>query len=208
MNTPSTWWYNPYLRNLISDDSTKIAYDKKIYNALDWFITEHLWEKLDDELLEKIAFILDDPKHEYPKDIEMTKLLLRHFLPTLKKKLWIHKFRPLYKKIYSKELVVQKNTTDIVEENIPITTNPLFLDRLIQQQLNIYHTNETMSLLQALSQGENDKKASDTMVFESKNTRKSIIATILSCMLLEEEYKTQKAKYQNKIFHKFNKDTK
>lgn len=186
-------WYNPHLSNLI-------RYGDTTYGSLRWFIEENLWDTLDDELLKKIAYILDDPKHEYDKDLEMTKKLLGHFIPILKKRLGIDKDHPVSQKITSQQLRIDTNNT-VVEEEVSTSTHPLFLDHYIQEQLDMYHSNESMSLLETLSQKKNDTIATDAMVIHSMQTRKTIIGNILSFMLLEDEHKTKAP--SKKIIHRF-----
>jgi hypothetical protein len=136
--------------------------------------------------------ILDDPKYEYDKDLEMTKKLLRHFLPTLKKQLHITKKTPLHTKITSQVSVLQKNKKDVQEEKTSITTNPLILDRLIQQQLDFYRSDESLSLLQVLKTPEDRNIENNNQFATSLQTRKSIIANILTFMLLEDEHPKKK----------------
>lgn len=143
---------------------------------------------------------MDDPKHEYDKDLEMTKKLLGHFIPILKKRLGIDKDHPVSQKITSQQLRIDTNNT-VVEEEVSTSTHPLFLDHYIQEQLDMYHSNESMSLLETLSQKKNDTIATDAMVIHSMQTRKTIIGNILSFMLLEDEHKTKAP--SKKIIHRF-----
>lgn len=181
--------YNPHLQNLIPG---VLPVDQKTYDSLSWFVTKELWEKLDNNFVQKVGMILDDPKYQYDKDLTMTKMLLRHFLPTLKKKLHISKKNPLYTRITSQELILQENGEDVQEESMPITTNPLTLDRLIQQQLNLYRSNEAYSLVQILQNPEDKNIENDAQFADSLQTRKSIVATILTFLLLEDEHPRKK----------------
>jgi len=160
--------YNSSLHTLIPGG---IAYDKKAYKEIWEYIKKHLWKHMNKDWVKKAVFVLDDPLQEYGNDKGIFKQVLRNFLPTVKKALKIDKQHPL------------KNQLSIT---IP-------MDRLIQQQFNLYnHIVKTSWLLTEVLQqkwSENSKKSTTKSLVVDKvpSNRKTIIANILIFMILEEE---------------------
>jgi len=163
--------YNTFLYNQIPN---KIAYDKKIYEKIWSYIQEKLWKHMDTDFIEKVVFVLDDPWYEYENDPEMIKKLLKCFVPSIKKKLKIDKEHPL---------------KDRIDTYI---WNKDWIDRLIQQQYNLYkHQITTWGMIsQILSAWPDTKQPGKKILLNGMvpQTQKTIIATILTLMILEEEF--------------------
>ena len=75
---------------------------------------------MDKDRVKKAVFVLDDPLQEYGNDIEMIKVMLRNFLPKVKKILNVDDKHPLKDRIDSK----------LKDKHL--------LNRLINQQINLY----------------------------------------------------------------------
>ena len=82
---------------------------------------------MDESWVEKAVFVLDDPLQEYRNDVEMIKQVLKSFLPTVKKILKIDAEHPLKNHI----------KTTLRNEGL--------IDRLIQQQMNLYTARKNTS---------------------------------------------------------------
>lgn len=171
--------YNSSLQNLIPLKE-RIRYDKEVYGGIWSYIEKHLWKHMDKEWVKKVVFILDDPMGEYGDNVEMIKKVLQNFLPTVKKALNIDDKHQLKDRIQT-----------------PLRGEWL-LDRLIQQQFNLYRQKRnSWWLLTKVLQEWPQKNYIDTTKPSKKElvsdkipqTQKTIIANILTFMILEEELK-------------------
>ncbi len=164
--------YNPSLQTFIPDS---IRDDKNAYKEVWTYIQENLWKYMDKDRVKKAVFVLDDPLQEYGNDIEMVKVMLRHFLPKVKKILNVDDKHPLKDRIDSK----------LKDKHL--------LDRLINQQINLYREQRNTwwlitKILQegpAIDMNQPHKKQLTTKLVPQ--TQKTIIANILTFMILEEE---------------------
>lgn len=185
--------YSSSTYNAIPDH---IAYDRKLYEGIAPYIQEHLWKHMDKDRVKKAVFVLDDPLMEYGNgnDYEMVKMVLKNFLPKVKKLLKIDKNHKL------KDMLWEKNIAWS------------FVDRNIKQRFDLYISNKTtrggiVQILQEwpkknhidLTQKHTKRIINDTV----PNTQKSIIANIMILMILEEEMKEHMKNMPNKIVHTF-----
>ena len=194
MNKKNSVTYNPHLTTFIPEI---IPYDQKAYSVLAEYIDKELRSTLTPGDVKKIIAILDDPTHEYVTnwevDYEIIKMLLAHFLPKIKDTLGINKLNTLSKRITSQEPVLQLNG-EIKEETLQIFSTNTSLDRFIDQQLDLYMTNKhNWNMLTEVFQTWSEKWYIDkTKPYELKvkaveSTQKTIIANILTLMILKEE---------------------
>lgn len=174
-----------------------ISYDRKIHKAIAPYIEEHLWKHMDKDRVKKAVFILDDPLLEYKNDYKTIKIVLKKFLPKIKKLLAIDE---------NNQLKDMLTTTSWISS---------FIDRNIKQRVDLYMINKTsrgyiVEVLQTwpkkgytdLTQPYTKKIINDTV----PNIQKSIIANIMILMILEEEINKQIKNTPKKIIHKIEKD--
>lgn len=173
--------YNSSLHNLVSKG---IAYDNKVYEWIWTYIKNNLWQQMDKDWVKKVVFVLDDPLQEYDDDIVLIKKVLKSFLPTVKKSLKI-------------------DDTHLLKDRIKSPTRRVgLIDRLIKQQLNLYKETRDKSWLLTKVLQEWPEKHAITMMQPRKKelvgdkvpqTQKTIIANILTYMILEEELKKKES---------------
>ena len=164
--------YNPSLQTFIPGG---IRDDKNVYEGVWTYIEKHLWKYMDKDRVKKVVFVLDDPLQEYGNDVEMIKVMLRHFLPKIKRILNVDDEHPLKDRIDSK----------LKDKHL--------LDRLINQQINLYREqrNTWWMITKILQEGpaidinQPHKKQLTTKLVPQ--TQKTIIANILTFMILKEE---------------------
>ena len=113
--------FNTSLHNLLPNH---IPYDKKFHDGIAPYIEENLWKHMDKDRVKKAVLVLDDPLYEYGNDYEMIKMLMKNFVPKVKKLLKIDKEHQL---------------KDMLGDNISI---PDFIDRNIKQRINLYINNK------------------------------------------------------------------
>lgn len=189
--------YSSSTYNAIPDH---IAYDRKLYEGIAPYIQEHLWKHMDKDRVKKAVFVLDDPLMEYGNgnDYEMVKVVLKNFLPKVKKLLKIDKDHKLIN-------ILWENTIDWS-----------FVDRNIKQQFDLYTENKLrhwriVQILQDwpkknyidLRQPHTKKIVNDKI----PSYQKSLIANMMILMILEEETKEHMKTIPNKIVHKFSEET-
>lgn len=185
--------YSSSMYNLISDH---IAHDRKIYEGIAPYIQENLWKHMDKDRVKKAVFVLDDPLMEYGNgnDYEMVKMVLKNFLPKVKKLLKIDKHHQLKDMLW--------------ENNIDWS----FVDRNIKQQFDLYTENRTKhgNIVQIL-QDWPKKNYIDIRQPHTKEIindkipsyQKSLIANMMILMILEEEAKDYIKNIPNRIVHTF-----
>lgn len=155
---------------------------------------------MDEDRVKKAVFVLDDPLMEYGNgnDYEMVKMVLKNFLPKVKKLLKIDEQHQLKDMLW--------------EENVDWS----FVDHNIKQQFDLYTENKIrqwgiVQILQDwpkknyidMTQAHTKKIINDTI----PTYQKSLIANMMILMILEEEAKKHMKTIPNKIIHKFSEET-
>ncbi|MFA7298345.1 MAG: hypothetical protein WC010_01745 [Candidatus Absconditabacterales bacterium] len=175
--------YNHNLTNLLGNEV--IPYDKEVlYKSVGDFAEKKLRDKMDDEFIKNVIFIIEDPLAEYGENTIPHKDILKLFLPHIKKLLGVTPKKPLMKM-----LGLNLIGTDI--------------HRLINQQFEIYNGNIDRQgrLAYVLDSDNNPKKGYIetqkrplTKLLTTKeipSLHKTIVANLMLLLIMEEELKAK-----------------
>lgn len=151
---------------------------------------------MDKDRVKKAVFVLDDPLMEYGNwnDYEMVKMVLKNFLPKVKKLLKIDKEHQLKDILWEKYI------------------DWSFIDRNIKQQFDLYTDNKIkqggiVKILQDWPKKNyidlREPHTKEILNNKIPSYQKSLIANMMIFMILEEETKDHIKNMPNKIVHKF-----
>jgi len=206
--TDSKDQYNSSLINLMQNPIA-LDLDRDVRGKIGPYIKDHLWEHMDENLVKEAIFILDNPilfYEEYTakakedatkakeaffeEDTIKIKRALKSLLPTVKKILKIDETHPLKNDI--RIIVEPKELDHLIEQDLKLyqerTDTSWRITRLLQKRPADLKKKEKLDFIDMRTDKARESIKQELTVEKVPSTYKTIIANVLTFMILEEEF--------------------